>query len=70
MIGLPHGIGVRCFSPIEQVERFTVGSGSFMSHRHERRVEVLDNLAHPLITRRLPSLFVGNGDHFSMDGSG
>src|ERR1700730_14678853 len=41
MIGLPHGVGVRGLSPIEQVKLLAVHSSPLMGHREERRIKVL-----------------------------
>ncbi len=68
VIGLPHGIGVGRFSPIKQVKLLAVSGGSLMGHRHQRRIEVLDNLADAMIAGRRPPLFFGNGTHLAMNG--
>src|SRR5712692_9186732 len=68
VVGLPHRIGVAGLTTVEQVKLLPVGSSPLVSHRHQCRIEGLDDLTHPFITGRLPSLLVGNSADLPMDG--
>src|SRR5258708_38764887 len=67
MICLPHCIGVGGLSTIEEIKFLAVSGSSLMGHRYQCRIEVLDNLAHPLITGWFPSLLFGNLNDLAMN---
>jgi hypothetical protein len=70
MIRLPHRIGMGRLSPIEQVKLLAVSGSSFVSHRHECGIEVLDDLTDTSIAGGFPALFTGDGFHLAVDGGG
>src|SRR5579871_1813020 len=70
MIGLPHRIGMGRLSPIEEIERFSISSGSLVSEGYQGRIKLLDDGVDPVITRYRAPLFFGHGAGLAMNRGG
>jgi hypothetical protein len=68
MIGLPHGIGMSGLPPVEQIILLTICSSSLVGQSEKRRIKLLDDARHTIITGNIPSPILGNGADLTMNG--